>query len=152
MRTITFPSGTYAVDDQLQEFEIIQKESTNVEFVGIEIASHKVYVQFKSGSGYMYSDVDLDTLSFLPAAASIGKFVSSYLVKKFPSEKLGEVLVTPVVLVPPMDYLKLKSKADKWDALDNQLAEMYGEGDDDNEQESDLVDVGEICATAFGYL
>jgi hypothetical protein len=93
MRTITLPSGTYAVDDQLQEFEIIQKESSNVNFVGVDMARRKVYVQFKNGSGYMYSDVDLDTLSFLPAAASIGKFVSSYLVKKFPSEKFEKLLI-----------------------------------------------------------
>jgi len=50
------------------------------------------------------------------------------------------------------DYLELKSKADKWDALDDKLAEMYGSGDDDNEQETDLIDIGEVCASAFGYL
>jgi len=50
------------------------------------------------------------------------------------------------------EYNALKIKADKWDALDNQLAEIYGEGDDDNEQETDLADIGEICAIAFGYL
>ena len=50
------------------------------------------------------------------------------------------------------EYNSLKSKSDKWDALDNKLAEIYGEGDDDNEQETDLGDIGEIAATAFGYL
>lgn len=50
------------------------------------------------------------------------------------------------------EYNALKAKADKWDALDNKLAEIYGSGDDDNEQERDLCDIGEIAATEFGYL
>lgn len=49
-------------------------------------------------------------------------------------------------------YNELKIKANKWDSLDNKLAEIYGYGDDNNEQEADLSDVGEIAASAFGYL
>jgi len=152
MKTITLPSGTYAVDPILDGFEIIEKPSSNVAFVGTSMLEHKIYVQFKNGSGYMYSEVDYDTLSFVPIAESIGKFISSKVVKQFPSEKVDGAMITPVILVTAPDYLKLKSKADQWDALDNKLADLYGEGDDDNEQETDLCDIGEIAATAFGYL
>lgn len=50
------------------------------------------------------------------------------------------------------EYTKIKAKAVQWDALNEKLASIYGDGDDDNEQETDLCDIGEIAATAFGYL
>lgn len=49
------------------------------------------------------------------------------------------------------EYNELKLKASKWDALDVKLAEIYNE-DYDVDQEVDLCDIGEIAATAFGYL
>jgi hypothetical protein len=93
MKTVILPSGTYAVDDLLADFEVIEKPSSNVAFVATNIADRQLYVQFKNGSGYMYSDVDLDTLSFVPVAESIGKFISSQVVKKFPSQKLDKSLI-----------------------------------------------------------
>lgn len=93
MKKITLPSGTYAVDDQLQEFDIIEKPSSNVAFIGIDISTSRMYVQFKNGSGYMYTEVDLDTLSFAPAAESIGKFISQKVVKHFTSEKMEKQLI-----------------------------------------------------------
>ena len=54
--------------------------------------------------------------------------------------------------ISEQEYLHLKGKADKWDALDEKLAAIYGDGDDDNEDETDLMDIGEIAASAFGYL
>lgn len=152
MKTITLPSGTYAVDPILDGFDIIEKPSSNVAFVATDILANKLYVQFKNGSGYMYSEVDCDVMCALSAALSIGSFISKYVVKHFPSEKVLETLISPVILLTPKDYLKLKSKSDKWDALDIKLAGIYGDGDDDNEQETDLCDIGEIAATAFGYL
>lgn len=49
----------------------------------------------------------------------------------------------------------LKIKADKWDKLDDQIAAFYPEdenGDYDEEFEGNLLDIGEIAASAFGYL
>jgi hypothetical protein len=101
MKKITLPSGSYAVDSILDGFEIIEKPSSNVAFVGTSMLEHKIYVQFKNGSGYMYSEVDYDTLSFIPAAESIGKFISQYVVKKFPSDKSEKPLIEamPVLIV-----------------------------------------------------
>lgn len=93
MKTITLSSGTYAVDPILDGFEIIEKPSSNVAFVGTSMLEHKIYVQFKNGSGYIYSEVDYDTLSFVPIAESIGKFISSKVVKHFPSEKQEKKLI-----------------------------------------------------------
>lgn len=44
---------------------------------------------------------------------------------------------------------KYKSKSDKWDALDNKLCTLYERVDTEG---GDLCDIGELCATAFGYL
>lgn len=97
MNKVTLPSGTYAVDDALQGFDIIEKPSSNVAFVATCMITNRMYVQFKNGSGYMYSEVDLDTLSAVSAVDSIGKFISSKVVKHFPSEKLDHSLIMPAI-------------------------------------------------------
>lgn len=60
------------------------------------------------------------------------------------------------------EYSELKTKAAKWDALDQKLAEIYypesnedndeAEEQEGNEDGPDLTDIGEIAASAFGYL
>lgn len=52
---------------------------------------------------------------------------------------------------------KLKIKADKWDALGKEIAKCYcnseGEYDEENpEIDGDLVTIGEMSASAFGWL
>lgn len=93
MKKVTLQSGTYAVDDALQGFDIIEKPSSNVAFVATCMITHQMYVQFKNGSGYMYSEVDYDVLSAVSAVDSIGKFISSQVVKKFESEKMPNALI-----------------------------------------------------------
>jgi len=93
MYKVTLQSGTYAVDDALQGFDIIEKPSSNVAFVATCMITNRMYVQFKNGSGYIYSEVNLDTLSAVSAVDSIGKFISSKVVKHFPSEKIEKPLV-----------------------------------------------------------
>jgi hypothetical protein len=93
MHKVILQSGTYAVDDALQGFDIIEKPSSNVAFVATCMITNQMYVQFKNSSGYMYSEVDLDTLSAVSAVDSIGKFINSQVVKKFPSEKMEKAMV-----------------------------------------------------------
>ena len=45
-------------------------------------------------------------------------------------------------------YNELATKAAKWDALDTRISEAYS----DEESDIDLADIGEIAASAFGYL
>lgn len=104
MKKVILQSGTYAVDDALQGFDIIEKPSSNVAFVATCMITHQMYVQFKngSGSGYMYSEVDLDTLSAVNAVDSIGKFISSMVVKKFPSAKREKQLICQILTMKPI--------------------------------------------------
>jgi len=49
-----------------------------------------------------------------------------------------------------------KKKAEKWDALDAKLQNIYfdeeGNEREDVDGDTDLGTIGEICAMAFGYL
>ena len=48
---------------------------------------------------------------------------------------------------------EFKAKADKWDALDEKIGEVYIYDEEDDESGFlDLSDVGELAAQAFGYL
>ena len=46
-----------------------------------------------------------------------------------------------------------KSKAEKWDALEDKIASFYvDENGDELEDGGDLCDIGEVAAAAFGFL
>jgi hypothetical protein len=49
-----------------------------------------------------------------------------------------------------------KAKADKWDKLEEKISKFYAEkGDDDYDEgadESGLIGIGEVAASAFGFL
>lgn len=116
MKIITLSSGTYAVDPILDGFEIFEKPSSNVAFVGTDMLADKMYVQFKNGSGFMYSEVSADVMSFVPQAESIGKFISSQVVKHFPSEKQEKALIEylpPLIITGTITDFPSKSEAGK---------------------------------------
>lgn len=47
---------------------------------------------------------------------------------------------------------EFKEKADKWDALDAKIGDIYIHDEEDEDGGADLADVGELAAKAFGYL
>lgn len=52
---------------------------------------------------------------------------------------------------------ELKTKAAKWDALDEKLSPLFGHEDEETgewieNEESGLDTIGEVAATAFGYM
>ena len=61
------------------------------------------------------------------------------------------------ITVPKETYEKLLVLANNWNELEKEVNKFYvnvdGEYDEDNpESEGDLCTIGEITATAFGYL
>lgn len=46
---------------------------------------------------------------------------------------------------------QFKEKAQKWDDLDDEIGSLY-DGEEDDEDSMGLITIGEIAATAFGYL
>jgi hypothetical protein len=94
MKKVTIDNESALVDDRLEGFTIHTKPSSNVEFFGSS-EDGRVFVQFNSGATYIYSNVPADTISAMAAAASIGKYVSEFIVKPnvYPSEKHGDRLV-----------------------------------------------------------
>jgi hypothetical protein len=94
MKTIILNEQSFLVDQQLADFTIYQKPSSNVEFFGVDEVNNKLFVQFKGGSGsYIYADVPDQLLKDMPFVESIGRVVASVVVGKFVSEKISYRLV-----------------------------------------------------------
>lgn len=56
-----------------------------------------------------------------------------------------------------VEFTSIKSKAERWDALDTEIGKYYPTYDDEDEEiepqeEGDLSDIGEAAARAFGYM
>lgn len=58
------------------------------------------------------------------------------------------------ITISEKEYNNLKSIAEKWNDLGNKIAEIYGEDNEeyDEEEGGDLADIGEVAASAFGYM
>lgn len=58
--------------------------------------------------------------------------------------------------IEQVEYDQLKEKADKWDALGDEIAKCYSEpGDEDYDEGRDemgLIAIGEAAASAYGWL
>ncbi len=99
MKTQNINSQNYLVDQQLTDFTIFQKVSSNVDFFGTDHLNKKLFVQFKGGTGaHIYSEVPVKILTWAENAESIGKFISSEVVGIFPSAKTEVRLVKPVTI------------------------------------------------------
>jgi len=65
---------------ELTSFIIEKRDSSNVDYFAYDEVSLRLYIQFKSGVGYMYSNVALSSLEVLKKFdTSVGAFVNSYL-------------------------------------------------------------------------
>ena len=47
---------------------------------------------------------------------------------------------------------QFKEKSDKWDELSNELEMYYDEEHEDFDEDAGLLEIGETCAQAFGYI
>jgi len=83
------------VDDKLIGFTIHSKPSTNVEYFGSS-SNSEVFVQFKSGSSYIYTGVSSELISQMERASSIGGFIAEmiYKPKLYPSTKHGRLVTS----------------------------------------------------------
>lgn len=101
----------YLADDPLKDFTIDKKPSSNVEFFGYKLGKpekwpelgrnhqnkNHIFIQFASGSSYIYKFDDTAIIYEMLDTASIGKFVSSGPLKDLPVEKFNRKLVNYVV-------------------------------------------------------
>jgi hypothetical protein len=94
MQKITIDGELVTVDDKLTGFTIHSKPSTNVEYFGSSNKS-EVFVQFKSGSSFIYTGVSPDLITKMERASSIGAFIAEMIVKPniYPSIKYPHRLV-----------------------------------------------------------
>lgn len=64
-----------AIPNELKDFTLTSKESSQVSFYGVDMAKGSIYVQFKNGKGYLYPKQPIDALKACMSAESIGSWV-----------------------------------------------------------------------------
>lgn len=94
MNTTTFNNHQYKVHDRLAQFNVNSIPSTSISFFGSNPNTGSLFVQFKNGGTYIFSNITNEIRKEMFAAKSIGSFISKNIVGKFPSEKLdGQGLI-----------------------------------------------------------
>ena len=75
------------------------------------------------------------------------------IVKQIPRKEVdGDAVDAPSATTSIENLIeKYKIKSEKWDKLDEKIGKFY-ENDIDDEDEGNLIDIGEVAAIAFGYL
>lgn len=95
--TIELNGKVLHVHNDLFDFTIHQKPSSNIDYLGLDYVNERLFVQFKGGTGaYIYNGVNMNLLDAAKNAESIGKFVSTTIVGKFTNIKFQNRLVTPI--------------------------------------------------------
>lgn len=63
------------IPNELKDFTLTSKESSQVDFYGVNASTSTIYVQFKNGKGYSYPNQPQDALKACLTAESIGSWV-----------------------------------------------------------------------------
>lgn len=73
---------TVEASQELINFQLFKKPSSNVDFFGINYAEEKLFVQFIHGGSYLHQHMDSDLLQGCESAESIGSYYSKYIRNK----------------------------------------------------------------------
>lgn len=88
------------IPNELKDFTLTTKESSQVSFYGVDMAKGTIYVQFKTGKGYLYPGQTIDAMKACMQAESIGSWVIHNLARpkdKAPAEfEKVEYAIKPV--------------------------------------------------------
>lgn len=93
MRKVTVNNQQVNVDEILNDYEILSKESSNVDYYGTD--GKNVFIQFKNGASYLYLNVTPVDIDDMKKAESIGKFIG-VLSKAYQYTKVENRLVVVV--------------------------------------------------------
>lgn len=108
MRKLEINETPYIINEAIKDFTIMHKASSNVLAWGFDFGQKLMFVQFKNGSSYMYSDVPVEIAKKSIDVDSIGKFISKDIVGKYVSKKLETPLLTkvdiPIIENNPLIY------------------------------------------------
>jgi len=100
--TKTVNGKAVIVDKQLEDFELLKKASTNVDYFGIRRETSQLFIQFTNGRCFMYSEVPIEILEEAKNAESIGKFYHKNIKGQYTDEPIGTFLI---VDQPEVDIL-----------------------------------------------
>ncbi len=94
MRKQVLNGQNLLIDDRIENYIVHQKQSSNIDYFGLDLAGRKMFIQFKNGGSYIYNDVDDHTMENSLKAESIGRYLSANVIGKFTSVKVEGSLVT----------------------------------------------------------
>lgn len=83
-----------AVDEQLKDWAIIKPNSTMIAYIAVNSPEKKLFIQWQNGTGNIYTDVPMLTLTGIVTAPSSGKFFHAYVKDKFDTEKVEKPLIS----------------------------------------------------------
>src|ERR1700743_3614371 len=70
------------VPNELKDFTLTTKESSQVSYYGVDMNTYSIYVQFKNnGKGYLYPNQPIDACKAIMEATSVGSWVYANLTK-----------------------------------------------------------------------
>jgi hypothetical protein len=98
-------------DANLQGFDLHKTASTNVDYFAINKGAKQLFIQFNSGKGYIYLEVDENTLQDAIDAPSIGKYYYAQIKGKFTEQFVADRAIRPDVQVEE-DYEEDEDIAD----------------------------------------
>jgi|GEM_PF-1540267 len=91
--TKTINGNAVTVDKQLEDFELLKKASTNVDYFGIRRETSHLFMQFSNGKCFMYAQVPPEVLEEAKNAESIGKFFHAKIRDRYTYEALSSNLI-----------------------------------------------------------
>lgn len=90
--------GEFEVDKLLEGYKVQQKPSSNVEFFGYN-DRNGLFVQFKSGSTYLYENIETEVLQELDQAESVGQFLRKRILNSYPFTRFDGKMIKPFIPV-----------------------------------------------------
>lgn len=94
------------IPNELKDFTLAQKDSSQVIYFGVNQATNSIYVQFKSNNmGYLYPNQPIDAIKAIMTAESVGSWVIKNLSR--PKDKpAAEFVKTEYVIEPATEEVK----------------------------------------------
>ena len=81
------------VGQRFEDFELLKKNSTNVDYFGIRRETSQLFIQFSNGKCFMYANVPPEVLEEAKNATSIGKFFHASIKRQYEDEALPSNLI-----------------------------------------------------------
>ena len=103
--TLSINGKLCLVNDILKGFQIYDRKSSMIAYIGTNVASSELFIQFNNGKGFSYAEVPAKVLAEAIIAPSIGKFFHANIKDKFTATEVESDCITPAPVEDVFDEL-----------------------------------------------